>query len=216
MSHSASFPNWPMKQSKRNFVVEYKSGRRRSATTQSGSIWGNFDLKSVAQAVETDMPKPVIGIAAAMESPSRHSAQDIVAEAKAPASVASPADGDDAVAGVDPGALVENDALVDSEETPGANDAIGSAEGDATGEIARSEAGGSERIRRRARKTNVRGDRQPVKPKSVKTKLLQKSEADQELADLFQLEEENRQLRRLLIVKLRKDNEWLRGRLRSA
>jgi hypothetical protein len=203
-----------MKQPKRNFVIEYKSGRRRSATTQSSSIWGNLDLKSVAHAVETDMPTPVIGIDAATDSHSRHSAQDIVAEADAPASVASPPDGDDAVAGVDPGTLVDNDALVDSEETIGANDAIGSPEGDATGEAARSESGGSEPTRRRVRKANVRADRQPVKPKSAKTKLVSLSEADKELADLFQLEEENRQLRRLLVGKLRKDNEWLRDRLR--
>lgn len=106
--------------------------------------------------------------------------------------------------------------LVDSEETIVANDAIGSAEGDATGEAARSEPGGSERIRRRVRKTNARRERQPVKPKSARTKLVSMSEADKELADLFQLEEENRQLRRLLVVKLRKDNDWLRDRLRSA
>lgn len=205
-----------MKQSKRNFVVEYKSGRRRSATTQSSSIWGNLDLKSVAQAVETDMPKPVIGIDAAMDSLSRYSAQDIVAEANSPASVASLPDGDDAVAGVDPGTFVDNDALVGNEKTIGANDEIGSADGDATGETARSEPDGSERVRRRVRKTNARGDRQPVKPKSAKTKLVSVSEADKELADLFQLEEENRQLRRLLVVKLRKDNDWLRDRLRRA
>ncbi|TWF47513.1 hypothetical protein [Neorhizobium alkalisoli] len=205
-----------MKQPKRNFVIEYKSGRRRSVNAQSSSIWGNLDLKSVAQAVETDMPKPVIGIDGAVDSPSSRSARDIVAEANAPPSVASPADGDDAVAGVAPGTLVENDALVDSEETIVANDAIGSAEGDATGEAARSEPGGSERIRRRVRKTNARRERQPVKPKSARTKLVSMSEADKELADLFQLEEENRQLRRLLVVKLRKDNDWLRDRLRSA
>ncbi len=202
-----------MKQPKRNFVIEYKSGRRRSATTQSSSIWGNLDLKSVAHAVETDMPTPVIGIDAATDSHSRHSAQDIVAEVNG-ASVAPPAVGDDAVAGVDPGTIVDNDALVDSEETIGANDAIGSPEGDATGEAARSGSGGSEPTRRRVRKANVRADRQPVKPKSAKTKLVSLSEADKELADLFQLEEENRQLRRLLVGKLRKDNEWLRDRLR--
>jgi hypothetical protein len=205
-----------MKQPKRNFFIEYKSARRRSANAPSSSIWGNLDLKSVAQAVETDMPTPVIGIDRAVDSTSRHTARDIVTEANAPESVASPADGDDAVAGVDPGTFVDNYALVDSEEMIGANDAMGSADGNATGETARSEPGISERIRRCVRKTHVRGDRQPIKPTSAKAKFVSLSEADQELADLFQLEEENRRLRRLLIAKLRKDNDWLRDRLRRA
>lgn len=36
-----------------NFVVEYKSSRRL-AKTQPSSIWGNLDLKSVARQVEAD------------------------------------------------------------------------------------------------------------------------------------------------------------------
>lgn len=156
------------------------------------------------------MPKPITEIEAAMDSPSRHAAEDIAAEANAPANVASPSDADDAVARQ---AVLDNNALVDSEETIGANHAIGSAEGDATEEVARSETGGSEPIRRRVRKTNARGDRQPVKPKPAKTELVSLSEADKELADLFQLEEENHHLGRLLVAKLREENGWLRDRL---
>lgn len=162
------------------------------------------------------MPKPAVGSDGAMDSPSRHPEKTIVTEAEAPASVASLPNGYDGVAGVEPATLVDNNGLVESEETNGADDAIGSAECDATEETASSDSGGSERIHRRVRKPNARGDRQSAKPKPAKTKLVSLSEADKGLADLFQLGEENRQLRRLLVVKLRKDNDWLRDRLRRA
>ncbi|MGA1834285.1 hypothetical protein [Rhizobium wenxiniae] len=133
-----------MKQTKRNFVIEYKSGRRRSSTTQSSSIWGSFDLKSVAQAVETDMPKPATGIDRhAIDTPSKHLAQDIVAETNAPASVTAPPDSEDVVAGVSTGTPVDSDALADGEEPISANDAIGLAKGDATGETPRLEPTGA-------------------------------------------------------------------------
>jgi hypothetical protein len=38
-----------------NFVVEFKSGRRRN-DTRSGSIWGNTDLKALVRAAEADAP----------------------------------------------------------------------------------------------------------------------------------------------------------------
>ncbi|EJC75369.1 hypothetical protein Rleg10DRAFT_3977 [Rhizobium leguminosarum bv. trifolii WSM2012] len=44
-----------MKTPQRKFVVEFKSGRRRS-TTQPDSIWGNTDLKAFARQAETDAP----------------------------------------------------------------------------------------------------------------------------------------------------------------
>lgn len=44
-----------MKTQKRPFVVERKVGRRR-LTTQPTSIWGDTDLKALAQKVEADAP----------------------------------------------------------------------------------------------------------------------------------------------------------------
>ncbi|SCB61584.1 hypothetical protein GA0061105_12028 [Rhizobium aethiopicum] len=44
-----------MKTPQRKFVVEFKSGRRRS-TTQSNSIWGNTDFKAFVRQVETEAP----------------------------------------------------------------------------------------------------------------------------------------------------------------
>ncbi|MGG7539762.1 hypothetical protein [Rhizobium sp. Nf11,1] len=44
-----------MKTPQRKFVVEFKSGRRRS-TTQTDSIWGNTDLKAFVRQAETEAP----------------------------------------------------------------------------------------------------------------------------------------------------------------
>lgn len=49
-----------MKAPRRNFVVEYKTGRRQSKP-QRGSIWGNFDLRAVAKAVEAENVLPQAG-----------------------------------------------------------------------------------------------------------------------------------------------------------
>ncbi|MET4689523.1 hypothetical protein [Sinorhizobium fredii] len=44
-----------MKPQQRKFIVEVKSARRRSTTSQS-SIWGDTDLKALARAAETEAP----------------------------------------------------------------------------------------------------------------------------------------------------------------
>ncbi|MBX5242024.1 hypothetical protein [Rhizobium sp. NLR22b] len=44
-----------MKTPQRNFVVEFKSGRRR-LTTQANSIWGNTDIKAFIRQAETEAP----------------------------------------------------------------------------------------------------------------------------------------------------------------
>ncbi|MBX5041250.1 hypothetical protein HJB51_10740 [Rhizobium lentis] len=44
-----------MKTPQRNFVVEFKSGRRRTATP-TNSIWGNTDLKAFVRQAETEAP----------------------------------------------------------------------------------------------------------------------------------------------------------------
>lgn len=43
-----------MRKPQRNFVVEFKSGRRRQ-TSKPVSIWGNLDLKAVSAAVSADV-----------------------------------------------------------------------------------------------------------------------------------------------------------------
>ncbi|SCB58546.1 hypothetical protein GA0061105_10513 [Rhizobium aethiopicum] len=44
-----------MKTPQRKFVVEFKSGRRRS-TIQADSIWGDTDLKAIVRQAETEAP----------------------------------------------------------------------------------------------------------------------------------------------------------------
>lgn len=203
-----------MRQPKRNFVIEYKSGRRRSVNTQTSSIWGNLDLKSVAQAVETDMPtqsaEPVGPVADASLG---HSAQGIVAETNAPTKIIFPTDGEPAVERADPVTPMAHDTMIDGEEPIGVNDAKGSAEGHATGEPTRSEPSVADNKRRSVRQAGAGAGRKPVNPISTMPKLASFSEADKELADLVQLEEENRQLRRLLVTKLRQENAWLSEQL---
>lgn len=62
-----------MKTQQRKFVVEFKSGRRRSAK-QPDSIWGNADLKSLARQVQAEAPhlfEPnMIGTASQKQGPS--------------------------------------------------------------------------------------------------------------------------------------------------
>lgn len=47
-----------MKKPQRNFVIEYKSGRRKTESKAPSSIWGDLDLKSVARDIETVLPPP--------------------------------------------------------------------------------------------------------------------------------------------------------------
>ncbi|MGO7169631.1 hypothetical protein AB9F47_21520 [Rhizobium leguminosarum] len=50
-----------MKTENRNFVVEFKSGRRRSPG-KTNSIWGNTDLKALAREVEQKAPHLFAGV----------------------------------------------------------------------------------------------------------------------------------------------------------
>ena len=63
-----------MKTQQRKFVVEFKSGRRRSAK-QPDSIWGNADLKSLARQAQAEAPhlfEPnMIGTASEKQGPSQ-------------------------------------------------------------------------------------------------------------------------------------------------
>ncbi|MGO7860101.1 hypothetical protein [Rhizobium ruizarguesonis] len=78
-----------MKTQQRKFVVEFKSGRRRSAK-QPESIWGNADLKSLARQAQAEAPHlfeaNTIGTASEKQGPSQpHSSpeKDIVFSAEA-------------------------------------------------------------------------------------------------------------------------------------
>ncbi len=78
-----------MKTQQRKFVVEFKSGRRRSAK-QPDSIWGNADLKSLARQAQAEAPHlfepDMIGTAPENQGPSHPHAspeKDLVFSAEA-------------------------------------------------------------------------------------------------------------------------------------
>lgn len=200
-----------MKQPKRNFVTEYKSGRRRSTTVRSGSIWGDLDLKSLARAIETDLPKQDIEIDGPAGHPrSEDLAQDPFSVADAPMNSVSAPVVQNAAGDVNLGALADHDALIDGEETENGNHTTGFAEIASTREPARSEPIDAKHKVRRVRQGGASTGRKPAETVQAQETLY---DSDKELADLFQLEEENRQLRRLLVTKLREENAWLRERL---
>lgn len=86
-----------MKPQQRKFVVEVKSARRRSTTSQS-SIWGDTDLKALVRAAETEAPH-LFEPAQRMELPSPETTavlpnEGAVIEAAAPiADLADPTEG---------------------------------------------------------------------------------------------------------------------------
>lgn len=87
-----------MKPQQRKFVVEVKSARRRSTTSQS-SIWGDTDLKALVRAAETEAPH-LFEPAQRMELPSPETTAEVlpnegaVIEAAAPiADLADPTEG---------------------------------------------------------------------------------------------------------------------------
>ncbi|MEN4966841.1 hypothetical protein ABE562_20365 [Brucella intermedia] len=55
-----------MKNPNRNIVVEYKNKRTRKG---SSSLWGNLDLKSIAQQVEADAPQSPVEVRAQPDLP---------------------------------------------------------------------------------------------------------------------------------------------------
>ncbi|MFP3546778.1 hypothetical protein SB748_25385 [Rhizobium sp. SIMBA_035] len=61
-----------MKRAHKNFIVEYKGGNRRNADKPT-SIWGNLDLKSISEDVENElhsnMRRPAAEIGASSETP---------------------------------------------------------------------------------------------------------------------------------------------------
>lgn len=65
-----------MKPQQRKFIVEVKSARRRSTTSQS-SIWGDTDLKALVRAAETEAPH-LFAPAQRMELPSPETTAEVL------------------------------------------------------------------------------------------------------------------------------------------
>lgn len=224
-----------MKKIQRSFVVEYKSGRRKT-DPNSNSIWGNMDLKSVARDVQEDaMPfltrdeqigasdsevslpivkrtgpllTPSIGhptTATATQETIMADENDTTTSNDAPASV---------VAGIDapkkqrkPRAkkAAPETASVELAAEPAA--ALNTTAGK-RGKQTRGRKPKSIEVAVSAKKTPVRRG-----PKAVQPATAAPAAAIDEMADLLQLEEENQRLRKLLSEKLRAENADLRKRL---
>jgi hypothetical protein len=224
-----------VKKVQRSFVVEYKSGRRKT-DPNSNSIWGNMDLKSVARdAQEEAMPfltrgeqvgaseseaslplvkrmgpllTPSIGhptTATATQETFMADENDTTTISDAPASV---------VAAID---------APKKQRKPRAKKAApetASVEVAAEPEVALDTPAGKRGKQTRGRKPKsnevaVSAKKAPVKrgPKVVQAAIPAPAAAIDEMAELMQLEEENQRLRKLLAEKLRADNADLRKRL---
>ncbi|WP_313606694.1 hypothetical protein [Rhizobium sp.] len=214
-----------MKKNQRNFVVEYKSGRRKSQNGPTNSIWGNLDLKSVARDVDTVFTDASNSVQAPGES--RTQAQDrLTVEASGRHNeIAAAADRRDVFS--DAASEVETDpqksGLVDA--ISGAVLPETSAEQLDRTDIAvlqpKPESCSVQRTtrapkmpRRKMRQLEKTGNRTSgsLAPAEAISAALSPNEFD-ELADL---EAENRRLKQLLATKLQKENVWLREQLRRA
>lgn len=185
-----------MKTPRRNFVVEYKINRRQ-AQAGSRSIWGNLDLEAVARQVEADnilvdaarlVPRVTNNGKApiAAIAPSQHSQAPV--EDHSHAFTALTADGDDGVS---------------QEERPQQRPALEVPEMHDDRPIERESAPSSMRKKEKPspEKTVARGGPDIYGPPNSRD-------------ELHALEEENRRLKRLMIIKLRQENAELRSMLK--
>jgi hypothetical protein len=229
-----------VKKTQRIFAVEHKSGRRKIDVKPS-SIWGNLDLKSVARDVEKSaMPllldSRVVDKAAMEVSPPK--AKRILPTLTPPAATLKAVADTQEISMAD-----ENDTIVNADTTASA-DAVPNADVPAAVEAepapkkqrkprmkkASSDMAGADTAvgpdggngpKKRGRKPKALGGaastkREPVKRarKNEQAAAVEATSADDEMADLLQLEEENQRLRKLLAEKLRAENADLRKKLK--
>lgn len=182
-----------MRTPRRDFVVEYKTNRRQTKASPI-SIWGNLDLQAVARAVEADSAMPEVHLP---QAPS-------------------------ALAAVEPGAGTPA-AQTDTDGPPGSSTATSSQgersiEPAAIGNNAFDDLSSfldqptltpAPKSRARTRARTLRSD----VPETV-DELSGPSEHPGSQEELAALEAENRHLKRLMVVKLREENEKLKSMLR--
>lgn len=187
-----------MKRPQRNFSVEYKSGRRK-AGIKSSSIWGDIDLKSVAQDVQ--------------EKGAARSLNDIKDDKAGSETSLSLRPSDEQLLTQ---SLKQSKEVLPSEEIVMAVESDNVA--DAPVSVVTDEAVAPPPVRkRRGRKPKSAEEKDEVTKRPLKRgprkKELTPAVAIDEIADLLQLEQENQRLRRLLAEKLRAENADLRKRL---
>lgn len=216
-----------MKKVKRSFAVEYKSARRK-VNSRPTSIWGNIDLKSVAQDLQEET------MSSLLDSPQDNKfGNGVPFPGEKQAAVLLTALGEqetNASALQETRMADENNTMIDA-DTPAvaAPDVVkkerktrarkAAPETVSAQPAAASNAAADKPKRGRKAKSEqgaTTARRAPVKraPKAVQAATAPSVAATvDEFADLLQLEEENQRLRKLLAEKLRAENADLRKRL---
>jgi len=217
------FKAFKVKKVQRRFAVEYKSGRRKSGP-KANSIWGDMDLKSVAQDVQEETqflpadPQDVKS-SSKMSLPGEEQAKSLLTltirqQTNAPTlqEIIMTDENNTMNSSATP-AIVAPDAPK-KERKPRARKA---ALQTASVEAAVEPTAGKQKRGRKPKSTEAvsNAKRAPVKrtPRAVKAATAAPTAAIDEMAGLLQLEKENQRLRKLLAEKLRAENGDLRKRL---
>ncbi|MBY5720762.1 transcriptional regulator [Rhizobium leguminosarum] len=217
-----------MKKVQRSFAIEYKSGRRK-LNFKPNSIWGDTDLKSVAQDLQ-DEAMPFMSL-----TPQAKSSEMLVSgEEQAGSLLTLPNEQETNASALQETTMADENDTMTNADTPAATAP------DVSKKVRKPRAGkavpetapdpvsvqpaaasnattGKQKRGRKAKSdegaTNAR--RAPVKraPRAVQPATAPSVTAVDEFADLLQLEEENQRLRKLLAEKLRAENADLRKRL---
>ncbi|MBY5825828.1 transcriptional regulator [Rhizobium leguminosarum] len=217
-----------MKKVQRSFAVEYRTGRRK-LNANPNSIWGDMDLKSVAQDLQDDaMPF--------LPETSQVSSSEIsfAGEQQAAALLTPPIEQETNASALQETIMAdENDTMTNADtpavaaldvpkkvRKPRAKKAVPDTAPVAVSAqpaAALNAAAGKPKRGRKAKSDEgaTSAKRAPVKraPKAVQAATAPSVAAVDEFSDLLQLEEENQRLRKLLAEKLRAENADLRKRL---
>ncbi|WP_156392913.1 transcriptional regulator [Rhizobium sp. Root1220] len=219
-----------MKRPQKEFVVEYKGGSRRKAQKPS-SIWGNLDLQSISRDVEAEAQSEMV--AQAMRISLRHSERQ-----QNETKLLTPATGQRKTS-LPPqeGHMAEETSTVVSPDSVSTDVVPAAPEKKRRGPRPKSASldaatagalAATTEITKATRKPRVKRTKaapsasQTTPPEKKPRKMLtpqptveakSPAAAGDEMADLLQLEEENRSLRKQLAEKLRAENADLRKRL---
>ncbi|TCU07562.1 hypothetical protein EV132_1295 [Rhizobium sullae] len=211
-----------VKKVQRSFAVEYRSGRRK-LNSNPNSIWGDVDLKSVAQDLQ-DEAMPFLPETSQVGS----TGMSFAGEQQAAALLTPPIEQETNASALQETIMADDNNTMTDAETPAvaapapkkerkprarkAAPETASAAVSAQPAAASNAAAGKPKRGRKAKSdegvTSVKRA-----PKAVQAATAPSVAAVDEFADLLQLEEENQRLRKLLAEKLRAENADLRKRL---
>ncbi|MBE0562546.1 MAG: hypothetical protein IH622_17205 [Ochrobactrum anthropi] len=182
-----------MRTPRSNFVVEYKTSRR-VAKPRSASIWGNLDLQAVARQIETDEAVPQ-GISEPYASTSMVTVDrafpTLISEAHSEDEKSTILAGRENIPRerLDIGELDDQSSEILSADQAKADDLVGPANG-----LAEKQKGRGSQERRLQQLKSPNAHSRHAAPES-----------------LALLEADNRYLKRLMLVKLREENEWMQS-----